>query len=201
MAAEEKRERRIIRLFSHESEQEPAPRVKLDVTGIIFKYSSGKETRWDLAKAFGGKLPPPSVGRAAAAFGINTSAGNAGNTLKGEDGQPVTDPDDIQAEVEARLADFESGIWSAERAAPGPRTSLMLEAAIAYRQASGKPVDDAWTATIRQRLADDPEFRKDLLSRKDFKVVMEELKLKKAQASAAAAKAEAGAGPKASDLL
>ena len=81
----------------------------------------------DLAEMFGGKLPPASIGRAAAAFGLNTSIGNAANTATGHDGEAAsTTLEDIQDAVQKRIKSLSEGKWSAERAEFGPRTSYFF---------------------------------------------------------------------------
>jgi len=158
-----KRKRTLTRLFEHESEPKVRPRADLDVTAVIFQYEDGKSTRFSLADIFPGGLPKPCVARAAAAFGVNTSAGNAGNTLDSDA------PDDIRDAVEGRLELFSAGKWSQERQGGGPRTSILLEAIVEYRKGHGLPVGDSDLQKYRDRFDDkdavkawmaDPDFAK-----------------------------------------
>ena len=152
MAETKKRVRTIDRLFVNE-DGSVVSRATINVAHVAFKYADEKETRFDLAKIFGGKLPPPCVGRAAAAFGISTSAGNAGNTAAAAD--ESDDPAIVREAVEERLEVFvpedgSAGEWSGERAPGGPRTSYLLEAWTTYRQEMKAPVDDARIAKFHE---------------------------------------------------
>lgn len=138
---------RAQRWYLHESApNEKVARCDTDVTHVGFAYTDGEESVLDLKDVFGGSLPPPSVGRAAAAFGINTSAGNAGNTV-GKDATAA----EVREAIEARLETFTNGRWTSERAEGGPRPSMFFEALRQHRAASGRPADDAAMADFRTR--------------------------------------------------
>jgi hypothetical protein len=132
-----KREKHLTRLFEHESEPKVRGRAHLDVVAVIFQYEDQKQSRIDLASLFPQGLPPPCVGRAAAAFGVNTSAGNAGNTLDSKLAE------DIRIAVENRLELFEMGKWSQERQGGGAGPKLLLDTLVEFRKAHNQPVDEA----------------------------------------------------------
>lgn len=190
----------ITRIFEYEV-GEPGGRTKNDVKAIVFSYKAGPDTRFDLATAFGGELPPPCIGRAAAAFGISTSAGNAGNTAisayakdNGIETDDV-DPDEAREAVEERLQSFvpnaegRSAEWSAEREGGGPRTSILLEAAAEFRKKQGGEITPDWTQATRVKL-EDKGFVKNLMKSPKFSVILAEVKVQKAQARLAAAKSK-----------
>jgi hypothetical protein len=195
MADTKKRSAILTRLFIHESDKTPRPRAGLDVTEIVFKYADEQETRVPLAQFFGGTLPAPGVGRAAAAFGINTSAGNTIGTLErerdasGKLAEP--DPADVKAAVEDRLETFAAGRWAAEEGSGGPGVGTRLLSLIKFREMSGKSADEAWKASKRQQLEEDPNFWKTLMSHDGFRAVHEGLVAERAAAKAKAASAKA----------
>lgn len=172
-----KRKRTLTRLFEHESEPKVRPRADLDVTAVIFNYEDGKNTRFELADIFPGGLPKPCVARAAAAFGVNTSAGNAGNTLDSDA------PDDIRDAVEGRLELFSAGKWSQERQGGGPRTSILLEALVAYRKGHNMPIDEASLQKFRDRF-DDKDAVKSWMADPDFAKVYYQIQAEKRIANA-----------------
>jgi len=199
MADSKKRSAILTRLFIHESDKTPRPRAGLDVTDIVFKYADDHETRVPLAQYFGGTLPAPGVGRAAAAFGINTSAGNTIGTLErerdasGKLAEP--DPADVKAAVEDRLETFTAGRWAAEEGAGGPGVGTRLLSLIAYREKSGKTADETWKAKMRERLEEDKDFWKSLVANDAFRAVHEGLVAERAAAKAKSAASKAASGP------
>jgi len=200
MADTKKRSKGILtRLFVHDGDPTPRPRAGLDVNMIVFKYGDDSETRVPLAPFFGGTLPAPSVGRAAAAFGINTSAGNTVGTLdrerdaSGKLEEP--DPADVKAAVEDRLETFNAGRWAAEEGAGGPGVGTRLLSLIAFREASGKTADEAWKAKMRERLEEDKDFWKSLTANDAFMSVHAKLVAERAAAKAKAAASKAASGP------
>lgn len=195
----------VLRLFVND-DGSVTPRAQNDTNTVVLKYANEQESRLPLAKVFAGGLPQPCVGRAAAAFGIATSAGNAGTTAAHQ--AETDDPEIVREAVEERLdtfapSDGSPGEWSTEREAGAPRTSMLLEAAVAFRQAeTGKSADEAWVTSTRAKLAD-KDYVKKLMSSEKFRPHFERIKLAKQQARAAKAEeaaksADAGA---ASDLL
>ena len=203
MAETQKRPRSITRLFLNEDGVVTA-RAREDTVTVIFKYQDEKETRFDLAKIFGGKLPQAGVGRAAAAFGISTSAGNAGNTAAAA--SETDDPDVVREAVEDRLEVFSPedgspGEWSAEREAGGPRTSILLEALVAFRKERGAESPADKIAAFREKFKD-KDYTKKQMASAAFRAHYERIKAEKAQARAAKAAQEAqGSASTPSDLL
>lgn len=189
---------RIQRWYLHESNPaERTARAGLDVTTVGFTFADGTESSVELAKLFGGTLPAPSVGRAAAAFGINTSAGNAANTA----GKGATIEETItlaKEAIEARLETFGEGRWTTERAEGGPRPSLFFDALRKFRADRGADVSDARMAQLRLDYAE-PEKRNAYLSIPEFKTVY--LQLQHERQMEKAAKAAADSGVDASALL
>ena len=191
MATEAKRESKVQRIFISEDGEAHA-RATLDTTQVVFKYADGNETRFDLSTVFpGGALPAPCVGRAAAAFGINTSAGN----LAG----PLSSADEIREAVEGRLEDFASGAWTTARES-GNRPSDLLEAWIVFRTQNGSPVTDNWRAGASEKLKDE-DFREQVIKEPQIAAALAKIKADRAAVrAAAAAQAAKGKGPSA-DLL
>ena len=171
----------IKRLFIHDSDPTPAPRVGLDVNALVFSFRDGtgeevERITFNFAQVFGGTLPPPGVGRAAAAFGINTSAGNAGNTVKGEGDAAATLADRIEA-VKARLETFSEGRWESERpSATGPRTTLVLEAIKLALERAGKTAD---LEKIETSLKADPNLKVQYLGNAAIRLAYEDIRDKR----------------------
>ena len=195
MAEKTKRSRSVIRSFRLESNpNELVTRSGNDVTHVIFRAldaegkDEGEPITVDLAKMFGGTLPPASVGRAAAAFGISTSIGNAGNTS-----------DETYEAMVDRFETLEAGEWTTERASSGPTTTLVLEALVEYRRRNGKETSDAEKASFRETLKN-KEKRESYMRNEGFAAVYAELKVQRAVAAAAKAK-EAAAGSETLDEL
>ena len=174
------KERSIYRLFK-DDKGEIGSRATANTVAIIFKYPDGESDTFNLADAFGGTLPPPGVGRAAAAFGISTSAGNAGNTTKGDTREAVQD----------RLEVFESGNWSTE-AGGGPRLGVFFEALTEFRRANNADVSEDRMNQIRKDLADDPEKQKNWMKHDGFKAVYAQIVARKAAERAAKLQSAAG---------
>lgn len=184
-----KREARIQRFFLNEGSDEPTGRAQENTHTIGFKFvKNDEEIRFELAKVFGGSLPPPSVGRAAAAFGVSTSAGNAGNTAASTAGSD--DPEVAMEAVNKRLEQLESGEWSAERDDGTPRTSLLMEAFIAWRIDNKAPVDEAAMAPHREKFKDKEHVSK-IMAHPQIRAKLEAMKaeraVKRAQEKAAKA--------------
>ena len=191
-ATKSKRARILTRLFLHDGEEHPKPRAGLNVNTIIFKYEDETETRVPLAPFFGGTLPPASVGRAAAAFGINTSAGNTIGTLEKDDDGNVH-PADVKEAVEDRLKTFEAGRWADEAAGVGPGTTLRLDTLVKFKtEVLKSEATDEWVKTMRQKLEDDKDWWKTLMSDPSFRSVHEALKAERATARAKAAAEKVG---------
>lgn len=183
-----KREVKVQRWFLTESNPtERVPRATNDVTIVGFTYADGTESQCDLKDVFGGTYPPVSVGRAAAAFGINTSAGNAANTAEEKT------PAGLKEAVDARLETFtQDGRWSAERAEGGPRSSRFFDALLEYRRQNGADVSEAKMAALRATYAD-PEQRKAAMGNGPFKKVYLQLQHERAMAAADKTGADTGA--------
>ena len=200
MAETTKKPRRSVthRFFISRNGEESA-RATPDTKTIVIKSAQREdlEARFELADAFGGTLPPPCVGLAAAAFGILTSAGNAGGSAE-KDGDEH-DPEDVIEAVSDRFKVFSSGVWAAERGEGGPRTTILLEALKRYRESHGADVSDAKMEEFRTKLAD-PDYKKKYLSDQGFRAVLEKLKLER-QTRRAEEAASRQTGEKSAELL
>lgn len=172
-----KREIKVQRWFLTESSNEPVSRATNDVTIVGFSFADGSQSQIDLKDVFGGSYPPVGVGRAAAAFGINTSAGNAANTAEEKT------PAGLKDAVDARLETFLEGRWSAERAEGGPRASLFFDALLKFRQERGADVSEAKMAELRAKYAE-PAAKKDVMAIGDFKKVYLALQYERQMAAA-----------------
>lgn len=167
------KKRSVQRWYLHDSNmEERVPRAGLDVNTVGFTFEDGSDEQIPLAEVFGGNLPPPCVGRAAAAFGINTSAGNAANTATDKSSEGARNA------VGARLDTFREGRWSTERAEGGPRSSLFFEALIEFRRSKGADVSEAKIAELRQKYSD-PQARQDAMATGEFKKFYLELQMQK----------------------
>ena len=207
MATSKKREQPILtRLFVHDNGH-VGPRAGLDVNTVVFKYQDDKETRVELAQFFGGSLPAPGVGRAAAAFGIQTSAGNTVGTVereRDEAGKIIGDPhpDDVREAVEDRIATFLAGRWASEAGPGGPGTSSKMDTLIKFRtEVLKQPADDEWQAKVRAQLEEDENWWKTLLQDPQFRSVHATLQAERAAARAKAAAEKAAAAPKGGSTL
>lgn len=181
----------ISRIFVND-EGDPTSRAQLDTNTVILKtMKDGKELRCNLADIFGGKLPAPCVGRAAAAFGVSTSLGNAGNSEiaaaareahgGAEDAETrraaldAVNPEVGMSAMADRWASLQAGEWSAEREI-GPSTSLLVEAVAAYRKAHGKDTTDADRERYRTLFKDKEEV-KNHLKVAAFREIYEKMKM------------------------
>ena len=161
-----KRPARVNRLFRHEGSDELTSRATPETTHVIFKVvGNEKAIEFPLAQMFPGqKLPPPCVARAAAAFGVNTAAGNM---LTGLEDADKDDPEAVAEAIEHRLATFADGRWSAEREGGGGRPKLIWLALLAFRQEKGQPVDEASMAKFKAKV-DDKEAVKSWMANAGF---------------------------------
>src|SRR5689334_22017970 len=159
MADQKSKTRSITRTFIADDGEETS-RATNDCKAVKLAYTDGTSHTLELAEVFGGSLPPPCVGRAACAFGLSTSLGNAGNTAsyqkaKELDGGDV-DPSVIWEAVDERLKTLKSGEWAEQREGVGPSPTLMVEAFKVFRtEVVGKPVVDASGNVIDQARIDD----------------------------------------------
>ena len=166
----------IQRIFVND-EGDPTGRAQTDTNTVVLKtLKDGKELRCNLADAFAGQLPPPCVGRAAAAFGISTSIGNAGNSAiaiaadafyEGDDRDQRAaalervNPEEGLKAMADRWDSFKSGEWSSEREL-GPSTALLIEAVAEYRKAHGKATTDEDRVRYSALFKDKEEVKKHL---------------------------------------
>ena len=157
---------KVNRLFRHQGSDELTSRATNETTHVIFRVvKSGQEIVFDLAQLFPGKkLPEPCVARAAAAFGVNTAAGNM---LTGLEDVEKEDPEAVAEAIEHRLATFADGRWSAEREGGGGRPKLIWIALLAFRQEKGQPVDEASMAKFKAKV-DDKEAVKSWMANAGF---------------------------------
>lgn len=177
-APEGTKRRTVTRWYLHDSNMdERTARAGLDVNTVGFTFEDGQEESIKLASVFGGTLPPPCVGRAAAAFGINTSAGNAANTAENKTAVGAREA------VGARLETFAEGRWTTERAEGGPRASLFFDALIAFRQSKGADVSEAKIAELRQKFSE-PEAKKAALATGEFKKFYLQMQMERQLAAA-----------------
>jgi len=186
--------RSIVRSFISEAGEE-TPRATNDAKAVVLTFANKYKIQYDLVDAFAGTLPAPSVGRAAAAFGLSTSLGNAGNTAGAEnapvvgtdeDGRPIkgeADPNDIIEAVEERLARLKEGTWAAEREGAGPPTTIMVEAFVEYRKAKGLSFDEPRIERFREDIKD-KGTREQFMADADYRRVYEGIRSAKAIARA-----------------
>src|SRR5262245_7553157 len=186
--------RSITRSFVNDSGVESA-RATNDAKVVVLTFANKYQIKYDLSEAFGGSLPAPSVGRAAAAFGLSTSLGNAGNTAGAEaapvvgtddEGRPIkgeADPNDIIEAVEERLARLKEGTWAAEREGAGPPTTIMVEAFVEYRKVKGLSHDEPRIDRFREDIKD-KGTREQFMADADYRRVYEGIRSAKAIARA-----------------
>lgn len=154
---------RLQRTFRNEGSDELTSRATPETTHVVFKVlGNGQVIEFDLRDVFGGTLPPPCVARAAAAFGINTSAGNMLTGVENPD-----DPEEVAEAIEHRLESFKAGRWSAEREGGGGRPKLIWLALLAFRAEQGAPTDDAAMAKFKPML-DEKEKVKSWMANEKF---------------------------------
>ena len=113
----------------------------LDETGEVFESFEGNFDDYN-----------ESVIRAAAMWGMMTSAGNTTG------GKSLT-PQERAELVADRLGLFADGEWTGERQS-GPRSSQLLEAIIAVRAAGGAETTEEQKATLATKLQDEEEKKK-----------------------------------------
>ncbi len=198
----QKKTARINRRFRHEGSDELTSRATNETTHVVFEVVNHPNTKpwvfdvkeaaadgpshgvieFPLSLVFGGKLPPPCVARAAASFGINTSAGNMLTGVNNPD-----DPEEVAEAIEQRLSSFAEGRWSAERAGGGGRPKLIWLALIRMRQNLGAPVDDNAMAKFKPML-DDKEKVKEWMANAKFQAALASIQAERAAGQVSAAK-------------
>lgn len=183
----------IKRIFLND-QGDPSGRAQEDTHTIVLQIPKiGQEVRCELKDVFNGQLPSPCVGRAAAAFGVSTSLGNAGNSAIANAADAIYDGEDREARKEAleqvnpevalsavkdRWEILTSGEWAAEREF-GPGTSLLLEAVREYRRQNGKESTEADIARYRETFKNKEEV-KNYMSSAKFRAVYEKMKMERA---------------------
>lgn len=149
-----------------------AGRVSVDTVGFkIDILSEDGEVAHTIDKALGDFTE--GVLNAAAAFGLVTAITNTFGGIKGPR-QEVVDA------AEERLAALLEGDWSTDRQS-GPRTSHILDAAIAVAADAGKEVTEEWKEKFIARYKSDEEFAKALNKDAVFQAKLTAIKAKAAQ--------------------
>lgn len=162
-------------------------RSTLDVEAVIFEFPNGHKFTMELSDLFpDSQLPPPSVGRAAAGAGINTSVGNVFGG--------ITDTEEAIEAAESRWETLTAGAWSAERKT-GPRTSDLVEAWAAFRLKNGAPDSPEWRAMAKSKLLNKEKTAKDLLVMPGLKAEYDAIKARRAAERAEKSRAAASAAP------
>ena len=185
MAAQSKTSR-LVRSFRSEGSADLTPRVTMNVTHVHFETpANGKSVEASLAEFFGGQLPPPGIGRAAAAYGLNTTIGNALGNLEGDE---LNDPDEIMEAIRDRIETLKKGQWASDRVGGG-RPSIVKMAFFDWRKSKGvKDSDEKIASLTAQWFEDETNFKK-LQANPEFAVYLAQFKAsrKKPEAGAAAA--------------
>lgn len=145
-------------------------RATPDVVGFKIELIEDGEVAHTIERDLAGF--DPGVLRAAAAFGFVTSITNTFGGIKG----PF---EEIIQAAEDRLAVFDEGDWTGERQG-GPRTSHLLEAAIAVRADAGKETSDEWKSKFQAQLKADENFARDLQKDPIFAAKLAAIKAKAA---------------------
>lgn len=170
-------------------------RVDIDSVGFKIDILDNGE----VAETIEGSLSDlePGIVNAAALFGLVTAITNSFGGLSKSG--PIEEV--IQA-AQDRWATFTEGEW-AEARQSGPRTSQYLEAAIAVRQDTGKPITDEWKDKFLARLKSDENYKKDLAKNAVFAAKLAAIKAKAATelAERKAAKAKDQDASSGADLL
>lgn len=128
--------RTIGRSFSEDG-TEWFPRVMPNVTMLRFQTAGGHTLDVNLADL------PEHIIRQAAAFGLNTTIGNAAGG--------VEDEADIIDALEDRIASLTAGNWAAERQS-GPRGSDIVDAVARVYKDAGKDYPEAARNDLMQKL-------------------------------------------------
>lgn len=166
-----------------------------DVEAVIFEFpANGFQMVMELKDIFPDGLPPPSVGRAAAAAGVNTSVGNVFGG--------IFDTEEAIEAAESRWATLQEGSWSAERKT-GPRTSDLVEAWAAFRVKRGAPDNKEWRERAKAQILSGAKTSKELLSMSGLKAEYDAIRAKRAAERAEKSRAAASADTQEStgDLL
>lgn len=179
-----KRAVRCKRTF-RSADGEITSRSSLDVEAVIFEFPNGYKFTMELSDLFPEGLPPPSVGRAAAAAGVNTSVGNVFGG--------ITDAEEAIEAAESRWQTLTDGAWSAERKT-GPRTSDLIEAWAAFRVKNGAPDSPEWRAMAKDKILKREKTSKDLLVMPGLKAEYDAIRAKRAADRAEKSRAAAASG-------
>lgn len=189
--------RTLNRLYRLRGATEPTKKLTQEVeTVVIETISGGHRITMDLADLFPDGLPPPCMGLAAAAFGLQTVIGNE---IAGAD---KTDPQALADEMESRWEEIKSGTWSEGRS--GPRINDVLDAWAADARERGMPVTDASIARMRERLLSGEVSPKDLLNQPAINAQHQAILTKRSMErleKAKAAAAQAGSSSKYDDVF
>ena len=171
------RERSVKRLFLNEGSAEPAGRSDVNTKGLIFVFPNDEKIEIALADF------SPGILNAAAAFGLNTSLGNAANTAKEEDGSKAT-PETMREAVEARLEVLKSGKWASDAVGGSTRPSMLYAAVLEHRTKTGKATDDATMSAIRDTLRADEDKAAKLAKFAPIAEILERMRAERRAANA-----------------
>ncbi len=188
MANAPSEKRHLRRLYRNTGETDATKELSGDVEFVIIEtINGGHRVECDLKALFPeGAFPPPCMGRAAAAFGLNTVVGNA---VAGKD---KDDPEEVHRMMQARWDSIAGGEWSEGR--QGPLTADVIAAWAADAINRGKQVTDASREAVKAKLKSGEWSVKGLLDIPGIQVEYQKAIVAKQQAKLAEAQAKAGTG-------
>ncbi len=181
MADESKKTPRLVRSFRSEGSEDLTPRVTETVIAINFVTpANGKSIEVPLSSF------PPGIQKAAMAYGLNATIGNAMGNLESEE---LDDPDEILEAVQERIKSLQAGKWAGERTGGG-RPSIVWMAFTDWRKSNGvKDTEEKLAALRTQWFDDDANFKK-LQANPEFSVYLAQFKASRKKPEAGAVSAD-----------
>lgn len=167
--------RHLKRLYRNRGDAEATKDLGPDVQYVIIEtINGGHRIEADMALIFPeGHFPPPCMGLAATAFGLNTVLGNA---VAGKD---KDDPRAVADLIRARWDSIRDGEWSEGRQGPQLKDALAAWAMDAVNR--GKTVTPDSIAKMRAKIVSGEATVKGLLDNPNIQVCYQQVLLRKQQ--------------------
>lgn len=173
---------RLTRQFKAIQTGELTPRVHDNVASIVFTTpANGKSVECPLSSF------PEGIQKAAMAYGLNATIGNAMGNL---DDAELNDPDKIMDALQERIKSLQAGKWAGERTGGG-RPSVIWAAFQAFRAKGGKKDTPETLAAAHAHWFEDEANFKALQANSDFSIFLAQFKASQKKTS----------GPATADLL
>ncbi len=143
---------RLVRSYKSVGSDTHTPRVTETVESIHFAVADGAKSVDAVINSF-----PAGIQRAAMAYGLNATIGNALGNL---DEKQLDDPDQVLDAIRERIQSLQAGKWAGERTGGG-RPSIVWMAFQAWRSSKGvKDTPEKLEALHKNWFEDEGNFKK-----------------------------------------